>query len=415
MSAHLAQRPPERLAPDRRVGVCLAGALMVAVTACGGDGQTEPVTRATEVEVLAGAGQIGLHGVPLPDSLVAVFRGSDGPVAGLSVTWTVLGGGSLDVARSRTDARGRAAALFTPGRGPDSVRVEGDGLEVIVRARGDSADAGTVHIGRNAYVDYEAGDLPIIVSAGHGGRLEPGEIPDRTFGVVGSDRNTDQVAEALADAIEARMGGRPHLVISRLHRRKLDPNREIVEAAQGNPRAKHAWLEYHTLLEHASERVAARHGRGLYLDLHGHGHPIQRLELGYLLSATDLARTDAELDGGSWAASSSIRTLAAEAGVPFSVVLRGPESFGGLMEDAGYAATPSDIQPDPGPNPFFSGGYNTRRHGSLSGGPISGIQIEAQYTGLRDTSASRAAYAAALAASIEAYLDRWYAELDGNR
>lgn len=384
------------------------GLLLVAISACSEDAQVAPVDRVTRLEIVRGGDQSGLAGVPLRDSIVVSVQGADGPISGVSVTWSALGPGRLEATSTRSDALGRSAVLYSPGEGDDSIRVTAGGLSEIVRAVGATAASGSRHVGRNGYVDYEAGSLPIVISAPHGGRLEPSEIPGRTFGVTGSDRNTDQVAEALADAIEARMGGRPHLIISRLHRRKLDPNREIVEAAQGSPQAEHTWLEFHAMIEHAHGRVAAQHGRGLYLDLHGHGHPIQRLELGYLLNAADLARPDAELDQGTWAASSSIRTLTAESGVPFSTILRGPESFGSLLEDLGFAATPSDVQPDPGANPFFSGGYNTARHGSRSGGPISGIQVEAQFAGLRDTEASRAAYTAALAAAIEAYLARWF-------
>ena len=44
----------------------------------------------------------------------------------------------------------------------------------------------------------------------------------------------------------------------------------------------------------------------------------------------------------------------------------------------------------------------------FDGGSISGVQIEAQFNGVRDTSFSRTAFAGALAAVLEAYLGRWY-------
>ena len=384
----------------------LAG--LAVVCACGGDDGVVPAGIVTEITVTRGADQDGLAGVPLRDSIVVVLSGPSGPVEGVDVVWTALGGGEVRPGTSRTDAEGRAMALFVPGAGADSVSIVGAARSTVVRAFGATATAGTSYLGRKGYAEYRAGTLPLIISAPHGGTIQPAEIPDRTAGVFARDRNTDELAIAIADAIEARFGQRPHLILSRLHRLKLDPNREIVEATQGDPLAEQAWREFHGFIEHARARVTEAHGEGFYLDLHGHGHAIQRLELGELLNAAELAHPDLDLDQGDWAAESSSHALVDRSGQAFSTLLRGPESLGGLLEREGYSATPSDVQPDPGANPFFSGGYNTARHGSRDGGSISGVQIEAQFDGVRDTSFSRAAFAAALAAALDAYLGRWY-------
>ena len=381
---------------------------LVVAGGCGGDDGVAPVETVTSLTVAAGASQNGLAGVPLSDSIVVVLSGPSGPVQGVEVVWTALGGGEVRPSSSRTDDQGRAMALYVPAPGADSVAVEGGDHQAVVRAFGGTAVPGARYLGRNQYAEYRSGNLPLIISAPHGGTIEATEIPDRTFGVTARDRNTDELAIALADAIEARFGQRPHLIISRLHRSKLDPNREIVEAAQGDPLAEQAWREFHGFIEHARAQVTEAHGEGFYIDLHGHGHAIQRLELGYLLGAQTLARSDADLDQGDWAAESSIHALVDRSGEAFSTLLRGPESLGSLLEGEGYSATPSDVQPDPGDNPFFSGGYNTARHGSRDGGSISGVQIEAQFNGVRDTSFSRTAFAGALAAVLEAYLGRWY-------
>jgi hypothetical protein len=146
-------------------------------------------------------------------------------------------------------------------------------------------------------------------------------------------------------------------------------------------------------------------GRRFYIGLHGHGHPKARLELGYLLDAGDLDRPDTELNQSSMAIQSSIRTLAGEAGVPFSELLRGPSSLGGLLEACGFPSVPGPVNPSPSSDPYFNGGYGTGRHGSQSGGPISGVQIECHSAGVRDTAASRAAFANALADALAAYFN----------
>jgi hypothetical protein len=57
---------------------------------------------------------------------------------------------------------------------------------------------------------------------------------------------------------------------------------------------------------------------------------------------------------------------------------------------------------------YFNGGYNTARHGSLSGGSLDAIQIECHYDGVRDSAASRSAFAWALAGALATYLERHY-------
>src|SRR5437870_345025 len=139
---------------------------------------------------------------------------------------------------------------------------------------------GKVYFGRNKYIEYLAGDLPFILSAPHGGRERPEELPDREQGTFAFDTNTQELARAVTAELHARTGHWPHIIICRIHRRKLDCNREIVEAAAGNPLAEQAWREYQVFIDAAHAAVVERQGRGLYIDLHGHGHAEQRLELG---------------------------------------------------------------------------------------------------------------------------------------
>ena len=269
--------------------------------------------------------------------------------------------------------------------------------------------------GTNDWVEYRPGTLPIVLSAPHGGSLEPGSIPDRSgSGIVTvRDSRTIETTIAASDALANLTGERPHVIISHLRRTKLDPNRDIGEAALGNDEAERAWREYHGFIDMARETVATDHGAGLYLDMHGHGHDVQRLELGYLLSGNQLDTFDDPaldaLDGQG----TSLAGLGARTEAPFSSILRGPESFGGLLEAAGVPAVPSprwpgpEIDTIPGDEPYFSGGYSTRRHGSVDGGPIDGIQIEHNFRGIRETPEDRATYAEVLAEVIVTWVGGW--------
>ena len=218
------------------------------------------------------------------------------------------------------------------------------------------------------------------------------------------DRNTRELTLAIRDALIDLTGYAPYVVISHLDRRKLDPNRDIAEAAQADPFAERAWTEYHQYIERARAEVRRR-GEGMYFDIHGHGHPIQRVELGYLLTPQWLNLADIYLDQLSVVQLTSIREIGRDSPIPFSQVLRGPTSFGGLLEAEGIPAVPSPTSPMIGEDPYFTGGYSTLRHGSnLDAELVSGIQLEHHFDGLRDTDENRRAYAAILARVIRDFM-----------
>ena len=260
---------------------------------------------------------------------------------------------------------------------------------------------GVSYFGRNDYVEYIPGELPVVLSVPHGGDLTPTEISNRRSGTLVTDRNTVELTHAVRDALIDLTGYAPHVVVSHLRRTKLDPNREIEEATQADPFAENAWEEFHGYVEQARTAV----GEGMYFDMHGHAHPRERLELGYLLSAEQLNRPDFDLNNLSTVQMTSIREIGRDSPIPFSQLLRGPTSFGGFLETEGVAAVPSPADPSPGSDEYLTGGYNTRRHGSLEDGElVSGIQIEHHFAGLRDTDENRRAYAARLAVAIRSYM-----------
>ena len=307
-----------------------------------------------------------------------------------------------------------AGVVTAAGSGVARVIAELDGVadtatfEVWLAPETSVYEPGTQYLGRQGYVEYVPGTLPVVISAPHGGALEPDEIPDRSYGTVVTDSYTAETLLAVRQAFLERTGHAPHVVISHLRRTKLDPNREIVEAAQGNPFAENAWEEFQRFIEVASDQVATDFGAGLYLDLHGHGHPVHRVELGYLLSGSNLNMADGSLDVGPYAAASSMAALAARSPLSFSVLLRGETSFGGFLEDAGVRSVPSPGDPSPGQDSYFSGGYNTLRHGSREGGTVDGIQLELHRVGLRDTDSNRRAFGRALASTVEGFMLEHY-------
>lgn len=239
---------------------------------------------------------------------------------------------------------------------------------------------GSTYLDATGYVEYRAGNLPIIISVPHGGNLEPASIPDRTSGTLIKDSWTKPIGEGMYDALFEQTGCYPHLIINLLHRKKFDANRDIGEAADGNPIVEQSWAAYHDFIDASKAQVVQDYGRGLFMDIHGHAHTIQRIELGYLLSGSELRLSDANLNMVTYIEESSILTLEGDniQALTHAELLRGEDSFGTLLDDKGFPAVPSftDPFPDVGED-YFSGGYNTARHGSRdNAGEIDAIQFE---------------------------------------
>ena len=279
---------------------------------------------------------------------------------------------------------------------------------------------GKAYTGRNGYIEYIAGNAPLIYTAPHGGDLLPAEIPDRTAARCGgsattsTDLNTEDLVRAMQQRHFARYGTYPHIIINHLARRKLDANRLEPEAACGNAAAAIALVEWHAFIDSAKAAVLRTSPRGWYMDMHGHGHAKQRLELGYLLTSGQLGLSDAALDGNrAFQDTASMRTVSEASPLTFSALLRGATSLGTLYAANGFPAMPSASDPSPGADDYLSGGDDTRRHacgaeantlGGVTNGMICGVQIEANLTGVRDTQANRDRFGDATAVVLGQYL-----------
>ena len=289
---------------------------------------------------------------------------------------------------------------------------------------------GQSYFGRNNYIEYVAGNSPVIYSAPHGGALTPSEIPDRTASNCGgaatttTDLNTTDLVRAMQARHFARFGTYPHIIINHLARRKLDANRTAQEAACGDAEALIALGEWHDFIDVAKAAVLQASGRGWYMDMHGHGHSIQRLELGYLLSGAQLDLSNASLDANAaYEDTASMRTVSESAPPSFSDLLRGASSLGSLYANNGFRSVPSAAEPGPDGESYFSGGDNTRRHtcgaeatayGGTTAGNICGVQIEANYTGVRDNATNRDRFGDATAVVLQQYLaTHWGLNLGG--
>ncbi len=271
---------------------------------------------------------------------------------------------------------------------------------------------GTSYFDNTGYVEYIPGNTPLVISVPHGGYLEPESIPDRDCEAYTCTRDayTQELGRSIGASYFEETGCYPHIIINLLHRKKFDANRDIDEAAGGNATVEQAWYAYHAFIDSAKMKVETQYGRGLFLDIHGHGHEVQRLELGYRIFSNELQMADDNLNNPSLVEKSSIRKLVEDnlQSLSHAELLRGSQSFGTLFDDALVPSVPSTADPYPGENEsYFSGGYNTGRHGSSDGGNIDAIQIEC-HQDIRFDEDIRAAFADTLVLVVNDYLNYHY-------
>lgn len=206
----------------------------------------------------------------------------------------------------------------------------------------------------------QAGELPILLSAPHGGTLEiPGVPPRAGEGLPRSgagfstsrDVGTEELARDVAEEIERRFGKKPYLVISRVRRRYLDPNRPP-RIAYEDSRAKPVYDRYHDSLSSFCREALDRFGGGLLLDLHGQG-----------------VRPDAVLRGTKNGL--TVKLLRQRYG---EAAHTGPESLFGLLQARGWV-----VHPHPGDGKEqtgYDGGYIVQTYGSQTPFGIDAMQLE---------------------------------------
>ena len=283
---------------------------------------------------------------------------------------------------------------------------------IALQANSQNYIPGQVYYGTDSLIEYRCGNLPIILSSPHGGYDTPGSLPDRNcIGcATGRDSYTQELTRQVEASIFYKTGCRPHVIINKLHRIKLDANREIIEATDSNLVTEPYWHDYMNFIDTASNIVSRTHTKGLFFDIHGHAHTIQRLEIGLLLNGTNLRLNDSALNSSPYNTKTSILRSRFNNLNSYShaEMVRGEYSFGSMIQRKGYPAVPSDSIPAPlVGEPYFGGGYNTVRFGSRNGGTIDAIQIESHQS-VRFTSSARIEYADSLATAILEYMDKHY-------
>ncbi|KAL7526626.1 hypothetical protein ACHAXR_001570 [Thalassiosira sp. AJA248-18] len=221
----------------------------------------------------------------------------------------------------------------------------------------------------------DAADL--VITAPHGGAFEPAYIPTRSTDnptycpssgcKTSKDTNTLEISELLQSKFISNYCKVPLVVINHLHRKKLDANRELVEAAHGNSIAGDAWLQFHNLTNHAQSLLEAKFGsvdvttatgstvtgiKALLFDMHGYagmdwvpvdGSPF--IQWGYRLSDDPSLNPDqyCPLDTRSNYTIGTMTHARWMPGQSYECLVRGPASLGsrvaGIVDARGGLGT----------------------------------------------------------------------------
>ena len=208
-------------------------------------------------------------------------------------------------------------------------------------------------------VTAQPGELPIVLTAPHGGREDvPGcelRTPVGSRFVTSTDLNTDALAEAIASEIKRLTGKAPYLIVARFHRKYIDANRRADEAYAGAA-CKAVYDEYHATARRFVDEVRQRHRHAVLFDIHG-----QAKYPDSILRGTQHGST--------------VRGLLARSGAE---AVTGANSVFGQFAAMGYKiAPPNDLPPTARvETEGYTGGHIVVTYGSNRTDGVDAIQLE---------------------------------------
>ena len=259
------------------------------------------------------------------------------------------------------------------------------------------------------WTNMTTGTMPLVISVPHGGLINLDSVMDRSCegAVTVTDSYTRELANEIANMMQKYHGMKPYIIVCNLVRKDIDQNRELEEATCGHTIMNKPWQTFHDYIDTSIAMATREFGGCVYIDLHGHGHPTQRLEIGYLLKEKELEGIVKEkVNEKPLAEKSSITHLLSNRkdNLKLKDFLIGEMSFGTMMANEGIPSVPSKQDPYPYEGEkYFNGGYNTRQYTTQNYPNVTGWQIESNMKGVRDA-AGRPVFAQAFCKVIVKFI-----------
>jgi N-formylglutamate amidohydrolase len=203
-------------------------------------------------------------------------------------------------------------------------------------------------------VETIEGDLPIVITAPHGGTSAiPGSEPRQNKSlpqfVTVLDARTDVLAKTTATEVEALFGKKPWVIVAKFARTYADANRPSEYGTESEP-AKAQWTAYHAAVRKAVDAVRTKFGKGILVDIHGQG-----ADTATVFRGTQNLKTVASLSDDT---------------------LFGTKSFLGTLEKSDVKVFPDTSHGHDKENPNFNGGYTVQTYGLNHSEGITAIQLE---------------------------------------
>ena len=234
------------------------------------------------------------------------------------------------------------------------------------------------------YLRSNLGVDTLLLTAPHGGGIRPFNIPKRKYG----QKLMDTYTRRLTDEIISIINLRPYYVIADIHRNRVDLNRNIEEACQGNTRAKKIWYDWDILIREYKYYILDYNRKGLHIDIHSHNNS-NEFQLGYNLSARNYIR----LCNGNNVRGSTLDSIE---NYNLRDMIFGSHSINNILISSGYK-----VFFPRGNETYFNGGRNIEVY---SGNGLGSIQIECPVSVLRY---DRKNVAKVLSKAIEIFMEEF--------
>ena len=135
----------------------------------------------------------------------------------------------------------------------------------------------------DSLVDTIHGDVPILITAPHGGMDKNNSIREVCDPLGGGARcnpdwQTYNIAKVLRDELHGLLGVRPYSVLAKFHRGYIDGNRKPEKDAYNSDDecAKDTYDAYHSTIEEYISEINERWPEGILLDIHGQSKKDQK-------------------------------------------------------------------------------------------------------------------------------------------
>jgi N-formylglutamate amidohydrolase len=204
-------------------------------------------------------------------------------------------------------------------------------------------------------VFIQAGTIPIILTAPHGGNAPVPGVPERSRGTLTQDARTRELTEEISQRLETVLCERPYVVMAHFHRRYIDANRPEADAYE-HPDARSHYVAYHESIRRFVNEIRERYPEGaILIDVHGQSEDPGRIHRG-----TRNGRT--------------VARLIARHG---DDAVAGGNSIFGQLRTAGYEIFPTSASlRDSREDRRWDGGHTVGSYGSHNPDGIDAIQIE---------------------------------------